>query len=354
MAVFARTIGRWIVLEVIGRLLFYTGILYLIARTRRRFGKVRLLVPMYHHVERAHAGKPLLDIDRAVGKEEFEKHVRIYKWFGAVTTLEEGVRILRAERPVTRTVIAITFDDGYRDVYSLAFPILQRLGCSATVFPVVRSADGGPALWWDQLTAAARQRGLSEQETAKELARMLRSTKVGCHQDRKECNGRHGSLDELISQLLALDHKERSKVIEHFLRACGRNGGYLSAKGLYASWAELAQMARRGIEIGGHTIDHVVLANEALDEAKKQVNDCASAIANRIGRRPRSFAYPNGSYNDAVAELVKQAGYEQAVTVEHGINYRETDLYQLKRVPVGNERAFHLAFKLTFYRFAHG
>ncbi|HID22456.1 MAG TPA: hypothetical protein EYP14_08645, partial [Planctomycetaceae bacterium] len=250
-----KAFGKWILIELVARLLFYTGIPYLIAQLRARFGKVRLLIPMYHHVEPASPNGVLLDIERAVGKAEFERHVGVYKWFGPVTTLTNGFRMLREERPPARTVVAITFDDGYRDVYSVAFPVLQQRGCTATVFPVVRVADGGEPLWWDQIAAIVRRAGLSEANAVEKLSQALRSiVPTGSaesasaetappHGQSGAGNGhRHGSLQALIEELLRLPEKKRRRVTDEFARLCGISPGALGGNGTYATWAELAEM----------------------------------------------------------------------------------------------------------------
>jgi peptidoglycan/xylan/chitin deacetylase (PgdA/CDA1 family) len=359
-----KAFGKWILIELIARLLFYTGIIYLIARVRARFGRTRLLVPMYHHVEPPNANGALLDIERAAGGSEFERHVRIYKWFGPVTTLANGFRMLRQQRPPARTIVAITFDDGYRDVYTVAFPILRQRGCAATVFPVVRVAGGGEPLWWDQIASIVRKASLSERSAVATLSKAFRAiagevpaepTSSEPRPGRVQAGSEdgNGSLQALLEELLRLPDRERRRVTREFARLCGISGSSPIANGTYASWDELAEMAAAGIEIGAHTLHHVALVSEPADIAREQIAACAPIIAQRTGQRPRSFAYPNGCYDGTIANMVKEAGYQCAVTVEHGVNYADSDPMRLKRVPVGSERAFHLAFKLAFYGLVH-
>jgi peptidoglycan/xylan/chitin deacetylase (PgdA/CDA1 family) len=122
---------------------------------------------------------------------------------------------------------------------------------------------------------------------------------------------------------------------------------------LYANWKQLRQLASEGIEIGSHTIDHVVLTRESMEEVRRQVSEARRILENELGLPVRSFSYPNGHHDATVRTLTRSAGYNLAVTVEHGVNYRDTDPYQLRRVPIGDERPFHLAFKLAFYGLAH-
>lgn len=58
--------------------------------------------------------------------------------------------------------MAVTFDDGYRDVYTNAFPLLQEFGIPATVFLTIQFLDDPQLPWWDRLArAVARLRNCS-------------------------------------------------------------------------------------------------------------------------------------------------------------------------------------------------
>jgi peptidoglycan/xylan/chitin deacetylase (PgdA/CDA1 family) len=85
----------------------------------------------------------------------------------------------------------------------------------------------------------------------------------------------------------------------------------------------------------------------------EQVAGCRRALESQLGRAMTSFAYPNGAVNEAARAAVARAGFRLAVTTRHGVNYRDTDPYQLRRVPLGRERPFHLALKLAFYAWVH-
>jgi hypothetical protein len=120
-----------------------------------------LFVLIYHRVG-ANMGR---EMDLPTGT--FARHMRYVKERFEVVPLEYGVERLGSGRPLSRDLVAVTFDDGYREVYTGAWPVLSRLGIPATLFlatgfleghvpsPVdpVRAGSGAPPLplSWDQV-----------------------------------------------------------------------------------------------------------------------------------------------------------------------------------------------------------
>jgi peptidoglycan/xylan/chitin deacetylase (PgdA/CDA1 family) len=336
-------------IELMGRLLYYSGALFLIARLRRRFGPPRLLVPMYHRISAD--GRPddaLLDVEAGTNRRCFEQHLRVLRWFGALESLGEGFRRLHETPACCRTFVAITFDDGYRDNWANALAVLQRYGARATMFPVIRTTNGGRPLWWDELTQWLRHGTINGHGLAEQLRDIpeLHPTPAD-DADVGSGAGRHAMARFLQRRLLSVPFRRREEVLDLLQRRVTGLGRPCDR--LYMAWGELHDLVQAGMEIGGHTVDHPVLTTEPPAEQAWQIGQSRRVLCRELGTAVESFAYPNGCHDDAVCRQVLDAGFRVAVTTEHGVNYRHTDPYRLKRVPLGNERPFHLALKLAFY-----
>jgi len=83
--------------------------------------------------------------------------------------------------------------------------------------------------------------------------------------------------------------------------------------------------------VGGHTVNHAVLANVPIGRARAEILGCRDDIEARLGQAPRHFAYPNGLYTASVRSEVGRAGFLSAVTTEDVENRRGGDLLLLKR-----------------------
>jgi len=86
-----------------------------------------------------------LTVDRAT----FERHCRFFRRHFNVVPLTELIGRLERGHPLNRH-LAITFDDGYRDNFDNARPILQKLGLPATFFVVSGWMGGDEWPWWDR------------------------------------------------------------------------------------------------------------------------------------------------------------------------------------------------------------
>ena len=348
---FGRAVARAVLVEVVGRVLYYSGLLFLIGWLRQRVGPRRLFIPMYHRVRGPgdEAGANLLGVQRGVPIELFEQHVRVFRWFGPLVTLDVAYDQLRQSSKPPRTVIAITFDDGYRDNVTLAVPLLKRLGERATIFPVVRTASGGRPLWWDELTDVLARGTINGDGLVPYLANLENCALSDSDCDRVGPSAtRTAMAGFLCERLVELPGSRRERVVTELaarLTVRSANG----PERLYAGWHELRAVAAAGFEIGGHTLDHVVLPREEPPVAESQIVGCRAALERECRRPIRSFAYPNGRHDATVRALVAAAGFRVAVTVEHGVNYTDTDPHQLRRMPISCERPFELALKLAFY-----
>ena len=95
--------------------------------------------------------------------------------------------------------------------------------------------------------------------------------------------------------------------------------------------AQVQDLSRRGHEIGCHTVTHPDLTAVPLARAKAEIIDCRTALQRLLpGRTIRTFSYPYGTYNDAVINMVRQAGFETASSSDDGLNTAATNPYLLQ------------------------
>jgi peptidoglycan/xylan/chitin deacetylase (PgdA/CDA1 family) len=87
-----------------------------------------------------------------------------------------------------------------------------------------------------------------------------------------------------------------------------------------------------GHEIGAHSLTHPYLTRISLREAREQIFSCRKKLEDRFGVPIRHFCYPYGDWSPAVRDLVREAGYDSACTIDFGVNTAATPAFELRRI----------------------
>ncbi len=287
------------------------------ALRRREAGGARVIVLAYHRVGADLAGEarealPSLLVSAGTLRRQLEQVARTHE----IVSLSDATRIL-AEPPAPRRrdVVAVTFDDGYADNHAVALPILSALRVPATVFVATGFTGTARRLVHDRLWAALA-------ELARRGVRPARAGLVPSAQALLSACAARGPASTLDRLVARLPHPALVHVAEALEARTGRHEEDLPPGTRLLDWDELRALRAAGVELGGHSVSHAVLANLPLAEARREIAGCREQLAERLGGRPRHFAYPNGYHTPAVRRAVAEAGFDAAVTTEDRENTR--------------------------------
>ena len=102
-------------------------------------------------------------------------------------------------------------------------------------------------------------------------------------------------------------------------------------------------MKKYGMEFGAHSVNHPGLNAQDSDVLNYEIGEIKNIIEKKTGNIVASFSYPTGFYNDDCIRVVKEQGYECAVTTNYGFNNSNSlNLYELERIAVGKNMSFPL------------
>ena len=105
-----------------------------------------------------------------------------------------------------------------------------------------------------------------------------------------------------------------------------------------AHWRHtVLELTKAGHTIGCHTHNHLVLTRLSTTHVRQEVLGSKLALEDALGQRVSAFCYPYGAYDTRVREVVQEAGFDVAFTVDLGGVKFGDDPYSLKRVPVLGE-----------------
>lgn len=255
-----------------------------------------------------------------------------------VFPLEELVE-RSARRDLPPRAVAITFDDGYRDNYENAFPVLRRLGLPATIFLATSGLTSDGLLWHDRVFAAFRAT-TAESVTFNGRHYPLvalpqkRAALASCLQRLRECDPR--SRDELIDRLTSLLQVAPASPLD--------------APKLI--WPQVREMARHRITFGAHTVTHPILTRMPLGDAAGEILAAKATIEAELGAPVQLFAYPNGQraeFNDSIKGVLAEAGFLCAATTIWGPNTAETDPFELRRISLWDADPDTAILRLGWY-----
>jgi len=288
------------------------------------------LILLYHRVTSADRDPQLL----CVSPENFRQQMEVLRARGAqIMPLAELVNAIdNGNVPVGAT--AITFDDGYADNLEQAAPILRQFDAPATVFATTAYTGCDAEFYWDDLDrifltpgSLPRQLRLWMADSAVEIDlgdfdyyshSQARANRAWTILDKTDPTPRHSAYRALCKAIHQAPLSLRRDAMNQLQAWSG-----LPTRGSHRmlSVDQMREFVADGlIDIGGHTVDHPILAIESHDSQTRQVIGNKEALTWVLGRQPTAFSYPYGTRRDftaATIDIVKRSGYRYALSLIH-------------------------------------
>lgn len=269
----------------------------------------------------------------------FEAQMRYVKKHYRLVPLDQLSDELRRDADVAPT-LAITFDDGYRDLYQYAFPVLQKYQIPATIYLIGQCMATGSATWYDKIFVALS--AATEQILEVELAEPRRYAL-------SNQTHRMNVAWEIICHLRSVPNRQREQWCADFLRRMNPPQDRLT--GCMLDWKQVREMHANGISFGAHTMSHPAVSRLNAAELERELVASKSLLETGLNASVNDFCYPFGKPADcgkALEGFLARAHYRSAVTTTPGFNTRGTNPYQLRRLQVGDERSMaSFAFNLA-------
>jgi len=314
--------------------LFYSGLLYLYLSLRDNlFGSEKVRILLYHRVldlqeERNFCSLPGIIVSVRMFDEQMKYLSKNYN----VISLGNLVDSLKNNLPFPKKGVVITFDDGWRDNYSFAFPILKKYNLPATIF-LTSGYIGTNKTFWPEQVISLLKSGKNLKENLRNLSDEIYPPMI---QDCLDELVQHKKpyldvLTDLIEYLKYLPPLKREVITDDLKKRIKPAGELFSDSPFMLSWEEIEILEKNHVSFGSHSINHSILTQLDKVEAQKEIFNSKKEIEKKLNKQISSFAYPNGDLNDLVKNLVKQAGYLCAVTLGSGLNDKHTDVFSLSR-----------------------
>jgi peptidoglycan/xylan/chitin deacetylase (PgdA/CDA1 family) len=296
------------------------------------FGGVGAIL-MLHHVRPPRRGGFQPNLVLEVTPRFFERVITYLRSSDIdIVSLDEMHRRL-TERDFARRFACITFDDGYRDNKTWAYPILQKHGVPFAVYVPTSFPDRLGELWWVTLETAIAK--------TDRLALLVEGK--GRRFDCATVSEKRHLFSEVYGWLRSLPSEDHIRYVIRDLAA--RYDVDVSAinNDLCMTWQEIAELAADPlVTIGAHTVNHPILAKASNDVVRSELKMGRAVVEAAIGIRPEHLAYPFGDRDTVGArefKIATELGFKTAVTTRPAMLFPEhrDQMTALPRIAVDGE-----------------
>lgn len=249
---------------------------------------------------------------------------------GQVDWLVKNMTILSATEAFERLengtlpdrAVLLTFDDGYASNLEYVVPVLQKYGLSGLFF-VSSGHLGEHLLWDDRIKWVIRE--------TRQAALDLSSLGLANYSLMDIMQKRH-AYEGVCHSLKYMPIKQRQALVS---AVESLSGIAPEKRAVMLDEIQVREMISGGMEIGAHTVNHPILKQETLDEARWNIEEDKRRLEQVTGQEVLFFSYPNGTPNQDYdlnhTSMVMAAGFKAAVSTAPGVATSRMDQMQLPR-----------------------
>lgn len=200
--------------------------------------------------------------------------------------------------------VAITVDDGYLDFYEHAYPVFRDSGISPTVFTATGLIDGSCWFWWDKLFFILEN--INQESAVRTIAGVTLQLNIASKPDRLATQISISDIMRFLpneEKFAAIDQLAASFNIELPSSPPEAYRGF--------TWEQVHEMGQHGILFAPHTVNHPILSRVSDEDARWEIEESTRRIAEKTGRPPMVFSYPQGGpidFTSAHCEMVAATG----------------------------------------------
>jgi peptidoglycan/xylan/chitin deacetylase (PgdA/CDA1 family) len=234
-------------------------------------------------------------------------------WIGGhyrLVSLADMAKCQEEGRPTAGTA-AVTFDDGYSDVYENAYPILKRKGIPATIFVVTEMVGTSRSMNHDRLYALLGRALSGTVVPSDVLAGLHRDCRLRMPESRVL---RRAGRTTFTALRLFLDTLPQP-AIRAVIAKLESRFGILGADGdLALDWNMIDEMRSAGVTIGSHSKTHALLTHESQRRMREEISGSRQTLETRLKTHVDHFAYPDGRFDSYTLIATAGAGYRFGYT----------------------------------------
>jgi peptidoglycan/xylan/chitin deacetylase (PgdA/CDA1 family) len=283
--------------------------------------KSQVAILMYHRVEQQ---KNPWFFPYSITISDFENQLIYLVKHYSILSLNELVSHIYEQKPLPKKAVVITFDDGYKDNYLYAYPILKKYALPATVFLTTGHIGRGELFWWDKISYVLQHTRCDALELDEMGLYHLKS------------DGERLRVASILKKKLAgLPEQKKNLLVERIVNMSAVKIPAVLGREMILSWDEVREMDRDGITFGAHSVTHALFSKLLPEELKHEITQSKKDIEENIGQAVTAFSYPGGRFSNNTTNLLKESGFRCALTSVPSMTTSESNPYELGRIVGG-------------------
>ena len=266
-----------------------------------------------------------------IDKKKFIKQMKLLKRNYKMISIEDIYYHIKNKIPFSKKDVAISFDDGFKNNFTIAAPILNKLKIPAIFYLCPRSINKNEMFWVDQIETCIDKCKKSK----------IKITSLSLRNFYLDSIKKKISLIKKIKKTCKnLNIKKKNDLIKILKKTTSVKPNIKSSKNYeLANWKIIKKTSKNNLfTLGGHSLDHDILTKMNMKELDHNIIKTIEIIKNKTGVNVKHFSYPEGKFNNNVIKYLKKHGIKSAPIATGFKNTHNTNLFKIKRVMVGFEK----------------
>lgn len=277
---------------------------------------------MLHRIVKDASTISYMNKNLELSQEELEYCINYFKKKKyIIISLDEVYEILNKGKSKPKFV-SFTFDDGYVDNFTYAYPIFKNHGLPFSIYLTTGFPDKKVILWWYILEDLL----LTRNEIVLNINNEER--KYRCHTILEK----YELFNQMINYILDSNQYEYFNKLENIFKPFGLNL-YEKTDKMALNWEQIVKLNQDPlVTIGAHTVYHRPFGKLSEKKMKNEISGCVARIEQMTGKKVEHFSYPFGQYVEYSFKICKEMGFKTATTTIFGSIFKEHKDY-LTRLP---------------------
>lgn len=261
---------------------------------------------MYHRIINPADAPYPLESGMYVTPETFLMQMEYLATNCKVISLDTLTNKILANDPIHPATVVLTFDDGWLDNYTHAFPILQKYSLPATIFLATSYVDSKSLFWTDKVAMLAKSLSTLDLQTSSYSGPLLELLSKAEKQSSVE-----DSLTSLLTTLKTLSPQMRQSLLENCVHIDQTN---ISRQ--FLNWQEVESMHTAGIAFGNHSHTHPLFSTLTKEEICFEFTSANKTLQKHNITPSKVFCYPGGSYSSTSQNFLNELQVPFALSVD--------------------------------------